>query len=138
MNAKELGKTLFDECWGKGNLDLLDQILDAKHLFHLAEGDVEDIMAYKETIGPYLNALHPRFEIQHVIGEEAYAAIHYTETGRFSDDWITPNGIIKATGLEYSTFGVELIRVEAGKIVEAWPGHESATHYTQIGLAKWV
>lgn len=138
MNAKELASTLFNECWNRGNFELLAELLSEKHLFHLAERDLEGIQAYREMLEPYLKALHPSFEIQHVISEGNLAAIHYTETGRFSDDWVTPNGVYKATGLEYSTFGVELIRVESGRIAEAWPGHDSATHYTQIGLAKWV
>ncbi len=108
------------------------------HVFHLAEGDLEGITAYKTLIGPYLNALNPTFEIQHVIGEGDFAAVHYTESGRFSKDWVTPEQTFEATGFEYKTFGVELIRAEAGKIVEAWPGHESATHYIQIGLTEWV
>ncbi len=138
MNAKELGTTLFEECWNNKAIELLDELLDENHLFHLAEGDLEGISAYKEMIEPYLNALSPTFEIQHVIGEGDYAAVHYTESGRFSKDWVTPEQTFKATGFEYKTFGVELIRVDSNKIIEAWPGHESATHYTQIGMATWV
>ena len=52
------------------------------------------------------------------------------------NDWITAESTYKATGKKYSTSGVELINVNEGKIVEAWPGHDSLTHYTQIGLAE--
>ena len=137
MDAKSLGTKLFKECWNQGKFEVLNDILNPKHIFHLAEGDLEGIPAYRELLEGYYRALNPTFELKHVIGEGSYAAIHYTESGTFLNDWTTPENTFKATGKKYSTFGVELINVNDGKIVEAWPGHESLTHYTQIGLVEW-
>jgi len=134
MDAKQLGRRLFMECWDAGKFAVLDEILDADHKFHLPEGDLDGIPAYREMLEGYYQAFNPTFEIMHVIGEGDYAAIHYTDTGNFVNDLEDSSGMLKATGQSYSTFGVELIYTKKGKIIEAWPGHQSLAHYTQVGL----
>ena len=104
MDAKSLGRKLFNECWNQGKFELLNDILSPKHIFHLAEVDLEGIPAYRELLEGYYNALNPTFELKHVIAEGSYAAIHYTESGTFLNDWVTPESTYKATGQKYSTF----------------------------------
>lgn len=136
MDAKQLGVRLFMDCWDGGKFEVLEEILDASHKFHLAEGDLEGIPAYRELLEGYYRAFNPSFELKHVIGEGDFAAIHYAEAGTFSNDWRTPDGLLKSTGRKYQTFGVELIHARQGKILEAWPGHQSLPHYTQVGLCE--
>jgi hypothetical protein len=137
MDAKQLGARLFMDCWDGGDFDVLDEILNSNHVFHLAEGDVVGIPAYRELLAGYYQAFNPTFELKHIIAEDNYAACHYTEVGRFSNDWVTSEGTYIATDQGYSTFGVELIHTSNGRILEAWPGHESLTHFTQAGLYEF-
>jgi predicted ester cyclase len=137
MDAKSLGVRLFEECWDQGQLSVLDEILDPQHIFHVSGESIQGAAAYKAMLSAYHEALNPNFVIKHVIAEGNFAAIHYEESGVFAKDWVDGEMAHKATGNKYATFGVELIRVEDGRIVEAWPGHDSATHFTQIGILEW-
>ena len=122
------------ECWGAGKFAVVDEILHADHKFHLPEGDLDGIPAYREMLEGYYRAFNPTIEVLHIIGEGDYAAIHYTDTGKSENALEVSSGLLKATGQSYSTFGVELIRARKGKILEAWPGHQSLAQYTQAGL----
>ena len=122
------------ECWGAGEFAVVDEILHADHKFHLPEGDLDGIPAYREMLEGYYRAFNPTIEVLRIIGEGDYAAIHYTDTGKSVNAMEVSSGLLKATGQSYSTFGVELIRTRKGKIIEAWPGHQSLAQYTQAGL----
>ena len=137
MDTRSLGIRLFEECCNQARLEILDELLHPNHLFHLADGSLKGIDAYRDLLDGYHKALEPTFTIGHVIAENEFAAVHYEESGVFANDWITGDTVIKATGKKYATFGVELIRATEGLIIEARPGHDSLTHYTQIGLVEW-
>ncbi len=137
MNPKALGRRLFMECWNEASTDVLEEILSPDHIFHLAGEDLVGIPAYRAMLEGYCRAFAPTFELKHVIAEDDFAAIHYVETGKFAADWVTASRVLKATGLSYSTFGVELISVRDDQISEAWPGHDSLTHFVQAGIVRF-
>jgi predicted ester cyclase len=106
------------------------------HLFHLTEMDVEGREPYRGILEAYRRAFVPRFSFEHMIAEGDLAAIHYVESGIFTGVWQIGDKDIPPTGKAYHTFGVEMIRVKGGQIVESWPGHGALAQYSQIGIVK--
>lgn len=135
-SAKALARRLFEECWGAGKADVLPEVMAKNHIFHLAEGEVEGREPYRGILEAYRRAFAPRYSLPHVIAEGDLAVVHYVEEGRFAGVWTIGEQEIQPTGKAYRTFGVEMVRVQEGRIVESWPGHEALAQYTQIGIVK--
>ena len=135
-STKNLARRLFEECWGAGKVEVLQEVMAERHIFHLTEGDVEGREPYRGILEAYLRAFVPQFSFPHVIAEGDLAAVHYVEAGRFAGVWTIGEKEIQPTGKAYQTFGVELIRVQGGRIVESWPGHGALAQYSQIGIVK--
>ena len=137
MDGRTLARSLFLDCWSGGRLELLEELLAADHRFHPSEGDLVGVEDYRALLACYRRAFSPTFEIRHLIAEGDLVAVHYEEAGVFAADWTLGDAHIAATGLPYETFGVELLRIEGDRIAEAWPGHDSLTHWTRIGVARF-
>lgn len=137
MHIKRLAVRLFQECWHEGRLGVLDEILAPGHVFHPSAGDMVGIQTYRDMLAAYRRAFTPTYQIVNTIAEGDYAALHYIERGRFDAAWEWAGGQFLATGKTYQTFGVEMLRGSGGRIVEAWPGHDSFTHFSGAGLARF-
>jgi len=100
------------EVWNKGDLALLDEIMATDIVYHHPREDIHGLEEYKQV--------------------ETRARSHYTDLHLTIDDIViegdkvatrwTITGTDKATNKQVTMWGVNIGRIEGGKIVEGWEG----------------
>ena len=116
--AKALVQKYWDEVWNAGNDDALAEVFHEDHVNHWSIGDdtvgIEDLLS---RIVDFRNAF-PDFKIhvEQVVGEGDIIVSRWRATGTHEGEW---QGI-PATGRQFEYSGMNLFRIECGKIVESW------------------
>lgn len=120
------------ELWENGNLDMVDDVLAENFVAHFWGGAAdEDRDAYiAKTITP-VRAAMPDFAIirSFVLADGDYVVVGDVWGGTFENTM----GEIPPTGEEAWVRGVEVARIENGKIAELWIMSDMLSFYQQLG-----
>ena len=131
---KGLVRRHFDELWGKGLLEVADEIYDADAVGHYAG---EDQTGYPDVEKDLVRADQQAFpdgmvtvEFQVAEGDTVVTRWRFegTHTGAFYDT--------RPTGRKVSVNGIHVHRLANGKIVEIWAHPDSLTFMSQLGLVS--
>jgi steroid delta-isomerase-like uncharacterized protein len=128
---KALVRRFYDEVWGKGNLDVCDEVFAPDYVRH-------DLRATAPAPGPEgqkriaadFRAAFPdlTWNIDLVVAEGEYVAARWTMTGTHAGTW----GSLEPTGRRATFSGVNIFRFEDGKVAEIW------NHRDDLGLMQQV
>jgi predicted ester cyclase len=129
---KAVANRLIEEVVNKGNLDAIDDLVDANYLWHGAPpGLVPGIEGLKKFF-PTLHAGLPDWHdiIEDMIAEGDKVVVRITARGTHKGEFMG----IAPTGKQVTITGILIYRIVAGKIVEEWFEHDMLGLMQQLGV----
>ncbi len=117
---KPMVRKIYEEVYNKGNLDLLDDLIDAKYIRHQPPmKTVQGLDAYKKFIGAVRNA-YTNFDIRldEILVDGNKSVVRITLSGKHTGK--TPTLLAPPTGKDITMVGCAVATWENGKIVEEW------------------
>ena len=117
------------DVWGKGNLNIVEEIVADDHVHHLTRRDRHP-EGVKELVSGFRNFL-PDLQIAVIdlIGEGDKIVVYFTFSGVDKGGyWGKP-----PSGNSVTYSGIDIFRVTGGKIVERWGVVDTMSMMRQIG-----
>ncbi|MGD8833640.1 MAG: ester cyclase [Desulfobacteraceae bacterium] len=117
---KPMVRKIYEEVYNKGNLDLLDDLIDPKYIRHQPPmKTVQGLDAYKKFITEVRNA-YTNFEIRldEILVDGNKSVVRITLSGKHTGK--TPTLLAPPTGKDIAMVGCAVATWENGKIVEEW------------------
>jgi steroid delta-isomerase-like uncharacterized protein len=129
MENKTLIRRYVEECIGKNDMSLMDELLAANYVWHGPSGDL-DLQAYKRFQPSVLAAFPDGYwTIDDMIAEGDRVAWRFTFHGTHRGEFMG----FPATGRSFRLAGLVISRVAEGKIAEEWEIFDSAEMARQLG-----
>lgn len=131
---KNIARKLMEECWNRGKLDALDEVMAPGCRFHdpvfptLREGS-ENFKQHIRTSRKGFPDLN--FTIEDEIAERNEVVVHWRARGTHRDSFLG----MPATNKKGDVHGTSILRMEKGKIVEMWSDWNLLSLLEQLGLA---
>ena len=126
-----LARRIFDDVINKRNLDLLDELAAPDYIEHNPlPGQRTGIDGLRDRYTILFNAFDFQFTIDDVIAEGDKVVLRWTHAGTHVGEFLG----MPATGRSYRTTGIEIWRVEDGKLVEHWDVVDVFGQLMQLGL----
>ncbi len=128
---KFLARRVFEEDLNGRNLDLLDELVAPDYVEHNPlPGQRTGIDGIRDRYTMLFEAFEFRFAVEDVIAEGDKVVLRWTQTGTH----IGPLFGMAATGRSSRTTGIEIWRVEEGKLAEHWDVVDVYGQFVQLGL----
>ncbi|MFY9588372.1 MAG: ester cyclase [Actinomycetota bacterium] len=128
---KEIVRRIYEEVINKRELDLLDELVKPDYIEHdPLPGQGEGINGIKDRLSMLIEGLDPTFTIEDVIAEADKVVVRWTNSGTNLGDFLgTP-----ATGKPFSIAGIDIYRLESGKLAEHWHVVDMFAQMIQLGM----
>jgi len=128
---KEVARRLYEEVFNKHDVDLLDELAARDYEEHdPLPGQGTGLDGLKDRVNALISGLDPHFTLEHVIGEGDMVAVHWTNEGTNIGEFAG----MPATGRSFKINGIDIYRVEKGKLAEHWHVVDMLGHLTQLGF----
>jgi len=129
-------RRLYEEVFGKGNLDAADEIMAAHAVSH---GPGSPPMTGTDQIKQQALRLRGSIPDLAVTLNDQFASgdrvcNRWTGSGTFSVEMPMPSGVVAATGKAISFDEIRIDRYAGGKIVESWFIPDRMTLFTAMGM----
>ena len=132
VDIKQSHRRLFEEAWGKGNLDVYDEVCDRGFRDHDPVTGDADIEQTREMCRGYRTAF-PDLKVtllgSYSEGETVVTHWRMTGTHRAAVMGIEP------TGTRATVEGITIGKFKSGKLVEAWTQWDALGFLRQLGVA---
>lgn len=135
--ANESGKALVrrfnDEVWGKGNLDVVFEVFAPDYVRHdLRPGNPLPGPEGQKKIAEDFRAAFPDLhsEIDFMVEEGEFVVSRWTAEGTHTGAWAG----IAPTGKRIRFCGVNIFRIQNGKVVELWNHRDDLGVMQQLGV----
>ena len=130
-NAKTLVTEYIESVWNNADLDALDELTAADYAYHLGGQPARDKAAMRQFVQG-VHAAFPdwRVELQTIAADGNAVAVRWT--GR-----VTHQGVfvgIPPTGKQIDVTGINVYRIDDGKIAEEWEQMDSLGMLQQLGV----
>lgn len=124
----------FDEVWNKGREEAIDEMFAADGIAHGLNNESGKIMRGPVDYKPFFRTFRSAFPEIEVVVEDTVAegdkvAARCLVRGKHQSDSLG----FAATGQSTEFTGITIVRIEKGKIVEAWNNFDFMTMYKQLG-----
>jgi steroid delta-isomerase-like uncharacterized protein len=129
---KALVRRFYEEVWGKGNFEAADDIFAADYVRHdLRPGQAPAGPAGQKQISADFRAAFSdlRMTIDLMLAEGDLVAARWTTEGTNTGAW----GGVPPTGKPVKFSGVNIFRIENGKVVELWNHRDDLGAMQQLG-----
>ena len=128
---KETARRYYEEVLNKGDVDLLDEIAVPGYIEHDPfPGTREGRAGLKDRVTMLKAGLDPRFTIEDVVAEGDKVVVRWTNEGSMVGEFLG----MPANGKSFKIAGVDIHRLENGKLAEHWHVVDQLAHAQQIGL----
>jgi len=128
---KVLARRVFEEVLNGHNLDLLDEVAVPDYIEHNPlPGQGTGIDGIRDRYSMLFNAFDFHFDVDDVIAEGDKVVLRWTHTGTHIGAFLG----MPPTGRSYRTTGIEIWRVEGGKLAEHWDVVDVFGQLMQLGL----
>ncbi|MEA2520779.1 MAG: hypothetical protein QOI81_425 [Actinomycetota bacterium] len=128
---KEVARRLYDEVLNKRDLDQLDYLATPDYIEHdPLPGQGTGLQGLKDRMTALVNGLDPTFTLEDVIAEGDRVAVRWTNSGTHIAEFLG----IPATGRSFSIHGIDIYRMENGKLAEHWHVVDMYGQMIQLGL----
>jgi len=127
---KALIRRYVEECIGKGDLSLMDELLAPSYALHM-NADNFDLQGYKQ-FQPSVLAAFPdgRWAIEDMVAEGDRVAWRYSFYGTHLGEFMG----LPATGKQLRGIGMVVSRIAGGRIAEEWEIYDAAGMFRQLGV----
>jgi len=132
---KQLVRRWFEEVWNKGRADAIEQMFDANGIAHGLSDDPSNPIKGPKEFKPFHTLFREAFPNMTIIIEDMVAegdrvaarcSVRAKHEGEF-------RGRVGA-GAPVEFTGITIVRIDEGKIVEAWNNFDFMTLHRQVGL----
>jgi len=128
---KQVVRRLYQDALNGRNLGLLDELVRSDYIEHdPLPGQGEGIDGIKSRYGMLIEALDPTFTVEDVIAEGDKVVVRWTNAGTNVGDFLG----IPATGRAFNIAGIDIYRLEEGKLAEHWHVVDMFAQMQQLGL----
>ena len=129
---KALLRRVWDEVYGQGRLDSIEEFVLDDVIAHEPDGDVRGIEDLKRYLATYLTAFpDTSVTVEDVIAEEDKVVSRYTVSGTHrgpTEEYGPP------TGRPIVVEGITIYHFSAGKLAEMWDRYDNLAVMQQLGL----
>ncbi|HEV2198690.1 MAG TPA: ester cyclase [Bryobacteraceae bacterium] len=131
---KALARKVYEECFSKGKLDLVDEIYSKDCTFH--DPVFPQMGAGAESMRRHIQMCRSafpdlRFVVNDIIAEKDEVVLHWTATGTQQGQFL---GVVP-THRQASVTGTSICRIKNGKIIEQFADWNLLTMLEQLGAA---
>ncbi|HEX6716465.1 MAG TPA: ester cyclase [Pyrinomonadaceae bacterium] len=133
---KQLLRRWFDEVWNKGREDAIEEMFDENGIAHGLSDDPSNPMRGPKDYRPFYNTFRQAFPNMEIVIEDMVAegdkvAARCSVRAKHEGDFLGR----AATQAPVDFTGITIVRIDNGKIVEAWNNFDFMTMHKQIGLS---
>jgi steroid delta-isomerase-like uncharacterized protein len=130
-DKKESVRRIYEEVLNKRDLDLLDELVRPDYIEHdPLPGQGEGLDGIKERYLMLFAGLDPHFTIEDLIEEGDKVVVRWTNNGTNIGDFLG----VPATGKPFSIQGIDIYRLQDGKLAEHWHVVDVFGQMVQLGL----
>ena len=132
---KALIRRWFEEVWNKGRADAIDEMFDENGLAHGLSDDPSKPITGPREFRPFHTVFREAFPnmiiaVEDTVAEGDKVAARCSVRAKHEGDFL--EGAATQSPVEFT--GITIVRIENGKIVEAWNNFDFMTMYKQVGL----
>jgi steroid delta-isomerase-like uncharacterized protein len=128
---KALARRVFEEVLNGRNLDLLDEVVTPDYVEHNPlPGQRTGIDGIRDRYTMVLTAFDPQFTVEDLVAEGDKVVLRWSQAGTHVGQFLG----MPPTGRSYRTSGIEIWRVENGKLTEHWDVVDVFGQLQQLGL----
>lgn len=128
---KEIAKRLYEEVFNQRRVTVLDELAVADYVEHdPLPGQGTGLQGLKDRVNALIEGLDPQFTIEDVIAEEDKVVVRWTNSGTHTGAFLG----IPPTGRSFSIAGIDVYRIEDGKLAEHWHVIDMYGQMVQLGL----
>lgn len=130
---KSLAHRFIDEVYNKGNLDFIDEVVAPNWVEHdpsSPEGMSSSLEGAKRFVEMYRNAFPDiQITVEDLIAEKNKVVTRWTARGTHQGELMG----IPPSGNRVEVTGINIDRIEGGKVVESWSNYDTLGMMQQIG-----
>ena len=128
---KELLQDFHHRLWAERDIDVVEELIAADATTHWGNSESNAVAAVRADVERYLAAFTDvHSSIEALIGEDDKVVLRWNTTGTHTG----PYGKVPPTGRVITMTGVDMYRLEGGRIIEAWSMWDALAAYQQLGL----
>ncbi len=132
---KELVRRWFEEVWNKGRADAIEEMFDANGIAHGLSDDPENPIKGPRDFRPFHTVFRDAFPNMMIVVEDMVAegdkvAARCSVRAKHEGEFLGRS----ATESPVDFTGITIVRIDNGKIVEAWNNFDFMTLHRQVGL----
>ncbi len=122
-----------EDVWGKGNLNIVDELIANNHVHHLTRRDVHGPDGVKQLVSGF-RAFLPDVEIciEALIGEDNKVVVYFNFQGTDVGGYMGK----APSGNSVSYKGIDIFRLVDNKIIERWGMIDTVSMLYQIGAIQ--
>jgi steroid delta-isomerase-like uncharacterized protein len=125
----------FEEVWNQGHEEVIDELFAADGIAHGLADEAGNALRGPQDFKPFFRKFRSAFPEIEIVVEDTVAegdkvAASCLVRGKHQSDSLG----FAATGQSTEFTGITIIRIEQGKIVEAWNNFDFMTMYKQLGV----
>ena len=125
----------FDEVWNQGRAEVIEELFDEYGIAHGLADDPANPIKGPRDYRPFYEVFRQAFPnievvIEDMIAEGDKVAARCSVRGQHEGDFMGR----AATQSPVAISGITIVRIENGKIVEAWNNFDFMTLHKQVGL----
>lgn len=132
VDIKQASRRQFEEVWGKGNYEVMDEIFDPSYRGHDPLAGDLDLRSAREMCRTYREAfpdLSVGFVGLFVSGDTCI--VHWRMTGTHQGRLMS----LEPTGKRCTVEGMSVLKFRGGKCVEDWTQWDALGLFRQLGVA---
>ena len=131
---KQLLRRWFEEVWNNGRADAIDEMFDEKGIAHGLADDPSQPITGPREFRPFHTLFRDAFPnmiivVEDMIAEGDKVAARCSVRGKHEGEFMGR----AATQSPVEFTGMTIVRIDKGKIVEAWNNFDFMTMYKQVG-----
>ena len=131
---KQLLRRWFEEVWNNGRADAIEEMFDENGIAHGLSDDPSKPIRGPKDYRPFYDVFRQAFPnlrivIEDMVAEGDKVAARCSVRGKHEGDFMGR----AATQSPVEFTGITIVRIDNGKIVEAWNNFDFMTMYKQVG-----
>lgn len=128
---KAIVRRVYEELFNQENKGIIDEVYASEVVIHDPfMGTMAGIAAFKQLLGVFDTAFPGhRVKVEQVVAEGDYVSVLHTHTGTHTGQFMN----LPPTGKQFVVNGLELFRMENGRIVEFWRKDDDVSLLIQLG-----
>ena len=131
---KALIQRWFEEVWNQGREEVIDELFAAEGIAHGLADEAGNALRGPQDFKPFFRKFRSAFpemevRVEDTVAEGDKVAARCLVRGKHQSDSLG----FAATGQATEFTGITIVRIENGKIVEAWNNFDFMTMYKQLG-----